>query len=82
MRHRSERPGPTWDNELVKEEKIMIPVQINGKLRDTFEADRDLTEDAIKEIVFALEKVQKHIEGKTVRKTIVIPNKLVNIVCG
>ena len=73
---------PTWDNELVKEEKIMIPVQINGKLRDTFEADRDLTEDAIKEIVFSLEKIQKHIEGKTVRKTIVIPNKLVNIVCG
>lgn len=73
---------PVWDSELVKEEKIMIPVQINGKLRDTFEADRDLSEDAVREIVFALEKVQKHIEGKTVRKTIVIPNKLVNIVCG
>jgi len=40
-----------WDNELVKEEKIMIPVQVNGKLRDTFEADRDLGEDAVKEIV-------------------------------
>ncbi len=73
---------PVWDNELVKEEKIMIPVQINGKLRDTFEADRDLPGDTMKEIIFGLEKVQRHIEGKTIRKTIIIPNKLVNIVCG
>ncbi|MBP1751026.1 MAG: leuS, partial [Deltaproteobacteria bacterium] len=73
---------PAWDNELVKEETIMIPVQINGRLRDTFEADRNLTEDAIKAIVFSLEKIQKHVEGKTIKKTIIIPNKLVNIVCG
>ena len=73
---------PAWDGELVKEEKIMIPVQINGRLRDTFEADRDLTEDAIKEIIFSLEKIEKHLEGKTIRKTIIIANKLVNIVCS
>jgi leucyl-tRNA synthetase len=60
----------------------MIAVQVNGKLRDTCEADRDMGEDALKEMVFGLEKVQKHLEGKTIRKTIVVPNKLVNIVCG
>jgi leucyl-tRNA synthetase len=73
---------PSWDAELVKEEKVMIAVQVNGKLRDTCEADRDTAEDMLKEMVFRLEKVQRHIEGKSVRKTIVVPNKLVNIVCG
>jgi leucyl-tRNA synthetase len=66
----------------VKEEKVMIAVQINGKLRDTCEADRDMSEDALKEMIFGLEKVRKHLEGKAVRKTIMVPNKLVNIVCG
>jgi len=73
---------PSWDAELVKEEKVMIAVQVNGKLRDTCEADRGMGEDALKEMVFGLEKVQRHLEGKAVRKTIVVPNKLINIVCG
>ena len=76
--------GATWpryDEELVKEEKVMIAVQVNGKLRDTCEADRDMTQDGLKEMALNLEKVQKHLEGKTVKKMIVVPNKLVNIVC-
>ena len=73
---------PAWNEELVKEEKVMIAVQVNGKLRDTCEADRDAGEETLKDMVFALEKLQKHLEGKTVRKTIIVPNKLVNIVCG
>ena len=73
---------PSYDEELVKEDKVMIAVQVNGKLRDTCETDRDIGEAGLKEMVFALEKVQKHLEGKTVKKTIIVPNKLVNIVCG
>ena len=73
---------PTWNADLVKEEKVMIAVQINGKLRDTCEADRDMEQEALKDMILALEKVQRHLEGKTIRKTIVVPNKLVNIVCG
>ncbi len=72
---------PRYDEELVKEEKVMIAVQVNGKLRDTCEADRDMAQDELKEMVLALEKVQKHLEGRSVKKTIVVPNKLVNIVC-
>ncbi len=60
----------------------MIAVQINGKLRETCEVERDTEESELKEIVFGLEKITKHIEGKTVKKTIIIPNKLVNIVCA
>ena len=76
--------GASWlefNEEYVREEKVMVAVQVNGKLRDTCEVDRDTNEERLKEIVFGLEKVAKHTEGKTVRKTIIVPNKLVNIVC-
>jgi leucyl-tRNA synthetase len=59
----------------------MIAVQVNGKLRDTCEMDLDTEEAQLKEIVFSLEKVTKYTEGKDIKKVIVIPNKLVNIVC-
>jgi leucyl-tRNA synthetase len=73
---------PQYDEAYVKEERAMIAIQVNGKLRDTCEVERDTEEAQLKEIVFGLEKVTKHIEGKTVKKTIVIPNKLINIVCA
>ncbi len=41
-----------------------------------------MAQEALKDMILALEKVQRHLEGKTIRKTIVVPNKLVNIVCG
>jgi leucyl-tRNA synthetase len=73
---------PVFDEIYVKEEKVMIVVQINGKLRDSCEVDRDTDESTVKEIVLSLEKVQKHLTGREIKKTIIIPNKLVNIVCG
>ncbi len=73
---------PSYDEGLVVEDRVMIAVQVNGKLRETCEVDRDLQEERLKEVIFGLEKITKHIEGKTVRKTIVVPNKLVNIVCA
>ncbi len=73
---------PQYDEAYVKEERAMIAIQVNGKLRDTCEVERDTEEAQLKEIVFGLEKVTKYIEGKTVKKTIVIPNKLINIVCA
>ncbi|MEN6615034.1 MAG: class I tRNA ligase family protein, partial [Syntrophorhabdus sp.] len=73
---------PAWDKELVKEEKVMIAIQVNGKLRDTYETDRDTPIEDLKTEVVKLEKVAKHLEGKTIRKIIAVPNKLINIVCG
>jgi leucyl-tRNA synthetase len=72
---------PQYDPEYIKEEKVMIAVQVNGKLRDTCEMDRDTEEAQMKEIVFNLEKVTKYTEGKEIKKVIIIPNKLINIVC-
>jgi len=72
---------PHYDPEYIKEEKVMIAVQVNGKLRDTCEMERDTDEAQMKEVVFSLEKVTKHTEGKEIKKVIIIPNKLINIVC-
>ena len=71
---------PKYDENYIIEDKVTIVVQINGKLRDGCEVERDIEESRLKEIVLNLEKVKRHLEGKQIRKTIVVPNKLVNIV--
>ncbi len=72
---------PEYDPKYIVEESVTIPVQINGKLRDTLVAKRGLDEEEIKRLVFSLDKVKKHLEGKEVKKVIVLRDKLVNIVC-
>jgi leucyl-tRNA synthetase len=71
---------PPYDEKYVKEDKVTIVVQINGKLRDGCEVERDMEEGHLKDVVMNLEKVKRHLEGKEIRKTIIVPNKLVNIV--
>jgi leucyl-tRNA synthetase len=57
-------------------------VQVNGKVRDRFEVDAALPEDELVARALASPKVQQHIDGAPVRKTIVVPRKLVNVVVG
>ncbi len=71
---------PTYDEAYVIEDVVTVAIQINGKLRDTVEAERDMGEEPLKELIFSLEKVQRHLGDRQIRKVIVIPNKLVNIV--
>jgi leucyl-tRNA synthetase len=73
---------PQYSPEYTIEEKVMVAVQVNGKLRDTCEMERDMEETRLKEIVLGLEKIVKYVEGKEIRKVIIVPNKLVNIVCS
>ncbi len=73
---------PRYREDLARDETVTVVVQVNGKLRDKIDVERDLDETTVKELAYALEKVQRHIEGKAVKKTIVVPNKLVNIVCA
>jgi leucyl-tRNA synthetase len=67
------------EDALVKDEATVV-VQVNGKLRNRFVVALDTDKDALQQMAVADEKVAKFIEGKTIRKVIVIPNKLVNIV--
>jgi leucyl-tRNA synthetase len=71
---------PAFDKDAIVEEIITIPVQINGKLRSTVEAPFDINEEALKDLVLADPKVNKWTAGNAVKKFIVVPKKLVNIV--
>ena len=73
-------PWPSFDPELAREEKVTIVVQVDGKLRDKFEADRDSDEEQIKEMALGLSRIQKLMAGQKPRKVIYVKNKLVNIV--
>jgi leucyl-tRNA synthetase len=59
---------------------VMLAVQINGKIRDQVEVPVDAGEEAVREAVFALEKVRAYTDGKILRKFIVVPGRLVSIV--
>ena len=71
---------PEYIEELTKESKINLVVQVNGKLRDTILADVNIPKEDLEKIALASEKAQKFLEGKEIVKVVVVPNKLVNIV--
>ncbi|WP_283618172.1 leucine--tRNA ligase [Ligilactobacillus hohenheimensis] len=73
---------PTYDESKLEEDTIEIIVQVNGKLRAKLTASKDITKDELEKQALADEKVQHHLEGKTIRKVIVIPGKLVNVVAN
>ncbi|MFP4163452.1 MAG: leucine--tRNA ligase [Chitinispirillaceae bacterium] len=73
---------PTWDESMVKESVLTIVVQVNGKLRGEFQAPREASKEELEKTALGLERVKTHTEGKTVRKVIVVPGKLVNVVAN
>jgi leucyl-tRNA synthetase len=73
-------PWPSYDEAYITEETVTVAVQVNGKLRDTVDVERDMDEAALKGLILSLEKVRRHLTEKPIRKVIVVPNKLVNIV--
>ncbi len=73
-------PWPAFDPRLAIAEKVTIVVQVNGKLRDKFEIERDTDEEDIKARALGLSRIKNFISGKDIRNVIYIKNKLVNIV--
>jgi leucyl-tRNA synthetase len=73
---------PEGDVEKAKEDEITVVVQINGKVRDKLTVAPGKSKDELERLALALPNVQKWMDGKTVRKVIVVPNKLVNVVIG
>lgn len=71
---------PEYDEMLFVEETVTIPVQVNGKLRDTIHVKKGLTEEEIQELILNREKIKKYLEGKEVKKFVCIQDKLTNIV--
>ena len=71
---------PSYREDYLVKDELLIIVQVNGKLRSRFHVDADADDDTIKEMALSDERVQKFIEGKPVKKVIVVKKKLVNIV--
>ena len=71
---------PTFDPSLLKSKTSLVVIQVNGKLRSKLQVSASIDEDELKSMALSDEKVIRFIEGKEIKKVIVIPQKLVNIV--
>lgn len=75
-------PWPTYDESKLVDDEIEIVVQINGKIRDRILVPADCDKEELEQRAMASEKVQEQLAGKTIRKVIVVPKRLVNIVAN
>lgn len=75
-------PWPTYDASKLVEDEVEIVIQVMGKVRSKMTVPRDISKEELEEKALADEKVKKWIDGKTIRKIIVVPGKLVNIVAN
>jgi leucyl-tRNA synthetase len=76
----SDAPWPVAKSELMQQSSVIVVVQVQGKLRDKLEVAKDMDKAELEELALASEKVQAFTDGKEIRKVIVVPNKIVNIV--
>lgn len=75
------RAWPDYDPEAVLEDEVLIVVQVNGKVRDRITVPASYGEEEIKAWALKSERIQKLVEGKAIKRVILVPQKLVNIVC-
>jgi leucyl-tRNA synthetase len=75
-----DKPWIEWNKELVDSAAITVVLQVNGKVRSQVLMDSDSDQEEMKEAAFSDEKVKNYIAGKEIKKVIVVPKKLVNIV--
>ena len=73
---------PQWDPEAVVEEFFTLVVQVNGKVRDRIQVPADISEEEAKELALNSAGAKRHTAGKTIRKVVYVPGRLVNIVAG
>ncbi|HKT20806.1 MAG TPA: leucine--tRNA ligase [Stellaceae bacterium] len=76
----ADEPWPSFDPALAAEETVTLAVQVNGKLRGTVDLPRDASQETSTAAALGLPAVVKALGGKTPRKTIVVPNRIVNVV--
>ena len=75
-------PWPVVDEKALEKDSILLIVQVNGKVRAKLEAPANASKDELEAMAMADDSVKAQIDGKTVRKVIVVPGKLVNIVAN
>ena len=73
-------PWPTYEEKFLVDDEVCVAIQVNGKLRATMLISKDSSKEDTLNKALALSEVQKHLQGKEIKKTIVVVNKIVNIV--
>jgi leucyl-tRNA synthetase len=73
-------PWPSYDTSKLVEATVEIPVMVNGKKRGIFTANKDASKDDLQKQALELEHVKEFVDGKEIKKIVVVPNKIVNIV--
>jgi leucyl-tRNA synthetase len=76
----AEQSWPVFDPALTVDNEIIYPIQINGKKRGDLTIARDADQGTVEKAALALDVVQKALDGKTPRKVIVVPQRIVNVV--
>ena len=76
----ADQPWPRYDPALLVEDEIEVPIQVNGKLRDRIVVSKEISKEALEAAALASAKVQEFTAGKAIKKVVVVPGKLVNIV--
>jgi leucyl-tRNA synthetase len=75
-------PWPEYDREAIVEEDFLVVVQVNGKLRDRITVLSSMGDEEVKQVALEREKIRRLIGDKAVQRIILVPKKLVNIVCA
>jgi leucyl-tRNA synthetase len=75
-------PWPVVDPAMLVEDEVTLPIQVNGKRRSELTAAKDISKDDAEKLALANEAVQRSLEGLTVRKVIVVPGRIINIVAS
>ena len=73
---------PEYDENLIAEEMVKLVVWVNGKVRDRLEMTAGTDKEEDEQLVLATPKAKSYLEGRQILKVIVVPERLVNIVCG
>lgn len=77
-----QKSWPEWEEALLEENTVPMVIQVNGKLRDKLEVPKDISREELEKLALASSKVKTFLDGVTVRKVIVVPGRLVNIVAN
>ena len=77
-----QKSWPEWEEALLEENTVPMVIQVNGKLRDKLEVPKDIFREELEKQALASAKVKTFLDGVTVRKVIVVPGRLVNIVAN
>jgi leucyl-tRNA synthetase len=74
------QPWPKYDESALQSSTIEMMVQVNGKLRAKLQVEKDSDRDTLQKLALANEHVKKFVDGKDIKRVIVVPNKIINIV--